>query len=122
MRRRDILRKCGGAAALGGLGFLAGCTGGGAEDEASADLGVESFDPRENDDGKLVVAVTVRNDGDAEGTGYLYVTVEAGEDISRESAELTVEPGETATADLEFTFDYETFDRGGSIETDLRDE
>ena len=121
MRRRDILRKCGGVLAVGGFGALAGCTGGKVEEEeGSADLKITSFDHGETDSGKLVVTVTVKNDGDADGTGTLYVTVEAGDDVTRKSPDVSVAAGETETVAIEYPFDYETFKGNGRIKTDLR--
>ncbi|WP_132057500.1 hypothetical protein [Halorussus amylolyticus] len=121
MRRRDTLRKCVGVVTVGGLGALAGCTGGGdADDGGEANLAVEGFDHGADDSGELVVTVTVENDGDAEGSGTLYVEVEAGEDITRESQEVTVAPGGSETYDLKFPFDYERFRDQGSISLDLR--
>ena len=120
MRRRDTLRKCGGVLAVGGLGALAGCTGGKVEEEGSADLEMKTFDYEKSESGKLVVTVTVTNKGDADGTGSLYVTVEADGEITRKSPDVSVAAGETKTFAIEFPFDYAAFKRGGSINVDLR--
>ena len=79
MRRRDTLRKCAVVGATGGLGLLAGCTGGDDGASKQADLSKESFDFHEGESGNLVVTVTVKNAGTAEGSGRLYVTVIAAE-------------------------------------------
>ena len=120
MRRRDTLQKFGGVLAVGGLGALAGCTGGKVEEEGSADLSVKTFDYEKSESGKLVVTVTVTNTGDADGTGSLYVTVEAGDDITRKSPDVSVAAGETKTLAIEFPFDYEAFTSNGQIDIDLR--
>lgn len=120
MRRRDILRKCSGVLAVGGLGALAGCSGGKVEEEGSADLEVKTFDYEASESGKLVVTVTVTNGGDADGTGSLYVTVEAGDDVRRKSPDVSVAAGETETVAIEYPFDYEAFKNNGRIDIDLR--
>jgi len=121
MRRRDVLRTCGGTAAVAGLAALAGCSGGDdAADEGSPALEVADFDHAESDAGDLLITVIVENTGDAEGSGTLYVTVEAGEDITRESRDVTVAAGETATLELEVGFAYDRFRSRGSLSFDLR--
>ncbi|WP_157971560.1 hypothetical protein [Halorussus litoreus] len=85
MRRRDTLRTCMALGATGGLGLLAGCSGGsdagpetqtGQSDEP---LAVSDFNYEEGDSGNLVVTATVTNAGESEATGYVYVTVTAAE-------------------------------------------
>ncbi|PSQ49159.1 hypothetical protein BRD15_03960 [Halobacteriales archaeon SW_6_65_15] len=145
MNRRDILRKCGAVGTAGGLGLLAGCSGGGESDgrsgaEESASLEVTDFDYHEDDSGELVVTVTIENSGESEGTGHLYVTVTAaattsesegdaeGETTtenaetvaSRESREVTVPAGETTTLEIPFEFTVEQFHRRGDLKVDLR--
>jgi hypothetical protein len=141
MRRRDTLRRCAVLGATGGLSLLAGCSGGsggrGGSDEGDSDessLSVETFDYEEGDDGSLVVTVSVKNAGDAEASGKLYVTVSAAEPTSetettddgddttaaRESLGVTVPAGETETVEVPFEFTVEQFERDGSLEVDLR--
>ena len=100
MDRRDILRKCGAAGVAGGLGLLAGCTGGGSpgsdSDAAeSASLEVTNLDYEEGDSGELVVTVTIENSGESAGTGHLYVTVTAAE----ATGETTDDANERGTED-----------------------
>jgi hypothetical protein len=146
MNRRDILRKCGAAVAAGGLGLLAGCSGGGetpddgSGSEESASLKTTGFDYEEGDSGNLVITVTIENSGEAEGTGHLYVTVTAaatttetkddanenateddnGTVASRKSREVTVPAGETKTLEIPFEFTVEQFERRGNLDIDLR--
>jgi len=122
MRRRDVLRTCGGTAAVAGLAALAGCSGGddAETDEGSPALEVADFDHAESDSGDLLITVTVENAGDAEGSGTLYVTVEAGDDITRESRDVTVSAGEATTLELEVGFAYDRFRSRGSLSFDLR--
>ncbi|NEU57421.1 hypothetical protein [Halorussus sp. MSC15.2] len=141
MRRRDILRNCAALGATASVGVLAGCAGGGGDSESgqSAALSKESFDFREGESGNLVVSVTLKNAGEVEGTGNLYVTVTAAERTdgnqsdgnqsdggddgtvaSRESMEVTVPAGETKTVELAFGISYEQFSREGSINVDFR--
>ncbi|MFC4449444.1 hypothetical protein [Halorussus aquaticus] len=141
MRRRDILRNGAALGATASVGALAGCAGGGGgESEQSAALSKESFDFHEGESGNLVVAVTLKNAGETDGTGNLYVTVTAaaertdgnqtegnrsdgGDDgtvASRESMEVTVPAGETKTVELAFDISYEQFSRQGSINVDFR--
>ena len=144
MERRDILQKCVGFGVAGGLGLLAGCSGGGSpggESANEASLKVTDFDYEEGDSGNLVVTVTIENSGESEGTGYLYVTVtaaattsEEGEDdggqndtteesntvASRESREVTVPAGETTTLEIPFEFTVEQFKRRGNLDIDVR--
>jgi hypothetical protein len=145
MDRRDILRKCGSTGIAGGLGLLAGCTGGGRPGDGSgsgesASLEVTNFDYEAGDSGKLVVTVTIENSGESAGTGHLYVTVTAAEATSdtaddanqnttddenntvasRESREVTVPAGETKTLEIPFEFTVEQFRRRGTLDIDLR--
>ena len=119
------------------------------ESEESAELAVKNFDYREGESGNLVVTVTVENSGDSEGTGHLYVTViatetttetgngtagsdedggndenggdaEDGTIATRESLEVTVPAGETKSLEIPFEFTVEQFERGGTIDIDLR--
>ncbi|WP_134672507.1 hypothetical protein [Halorussus marinus] len=122
MRRRDVLRTCGAAGSVAGLAALAGCSSG---DDAESDAGsvaleLAEFDHAESDSGDLLVTATVENAGDAEGSGTLYVTVEAGEDVTRESRAVTVAAGESTTVEIEVGFAYERFRSGGSLSFDLR--
>ncbi|MFC7080974.1 hypothetical protein [Halorussus caseinilyticus] len=135
--RRD---DCGSRVARGMFGGS-----GDAESGPSADLSKEGFDFREDESGNLVVTVTVKNAGDAEGTGHVYVTVTASEPTTgtetsdnatgesetetddgddtvaaRESREVTVPAGETKTVTLSFDVAYRQFARGGNIEVDFR--
>jgi len=123
MRRRDVLRSAGGAAAAGGLAALAGCSSdgdGGEADAESAALEIADFDHAEADSGDLLVTATVENGGDAEGSGTLYVTIEAGDDVTRESRDVTVAAGEATTVEIEVGFAYDRFRSRGSLSFDLR--
>ena len=120
MQRRDILQKCVGVATVGGLAALAGCTGSDADEGGTAVLERAGLDYAKGESGGLVVTVDVKNVGDAEGKGTLYVTVSAGDDVTRESKSVTVPAGETTTLELAFDLSYETFEDDGSIDTDLR--
>jgi hypothetical protein len=136
MHRRGTLRRCAILGATGGLSLLAGCSGGGSEEgeDGGSSLSVETFDYQEGDSGNLVVTVTVKNPGDAEASGKLYLDVtaaepttetETGEDgddtmAARESKDVTVPAGETETVEVPFEFTVEQFERDGSLEVDLR--
>ncbi|PSP55735.1 hypothetical protein BRC82_03890 [Halobacteriales archaeon QS_1_67_19] len=142
MRRRDTLRTCGALAAAGGLGLLAGCSGGGEDPDGSASLAVESFDYREGESGDLVVTVTVANAGEADGTGYLYLTVTAAAESAgnesdsggsenesdgdntvtvRKSREVSVPADGSKTVEIPVDVRYEQFVEKGSIDPDLRE-
>lgn len=135
MHRRDTLRKCAVLGATGGLSLLAGCSGGedGSETEQSS-LSIETFDYREGDSGNFVATVTVKNSGEAEASGKLYLDVTAAEPTSeteteedgddttatRESLDVTVPAGETKTVSVPFDLTIEQFERNGSLEVDIR--
>jgi hypothetical protein len=136
MHRRDTLQRCAVLGATGGLTLLAGCSAGDSEDgeDGRSSLSVETFDYREGDSGNLVVTVTVRNSGDAEASGKLYLDVSAAESTTeteteddgddtiaaRESRDVTVAAGETESVEVPFEFTVEQFERDGSLEVDLR--
>ena len=134
MHRRDTLRRCAVLGATGGLSLLAGCSGGDSEEgeNEESSLSVETFDYREGDSGNLVVMVTVKNPGDAEASGKLYLDVTAAESTTeteedgddtaaaRESRDVTVPAGETETVEVPFEFTVEQFERDGSLDVDLR--
>ena len=136
MHRRGTLRRCAVLGATGGLSLLAGCSGGGSEEgeDGESSLSVETFDYREGDSGNLVVTVTVKNPGDAEASGKLYLDVTAAESTTeteteedgddttaaRESKDVTVPAGETETVEVPFEFTVEQFERDGSLDVDLR--
>ncbi|WP_137283536.1 hypothetical protein [Halorussus salinisoli] len=136
MHRRDALRNCLAVGATASLGTLAGCSGGSGDSgsEQSGALSKESFDFREGESGNLVVSVTVKNSGDAEGTGNVYVSVTASERTSetgtddddddtvsaRKSRDVTVPAGESKTVTLAFDIGYDQFARKGNIDVDFR--
>lgn len=124
MRRRDTLRTCATLGATGGLGLLAGCSGGsdaGPEtttEQSDEPLEVSDFNYEEGDSGNLVVTATVTNAGESEATGYLYVTVTAAEPTRTTESEDSADDDATTDDDGGATTD----DGGDATTTDDGDD
>lgn len=85
------------------------------DDERDSGLHVSDFAFSEDDDGELVVTVTVANDATNERSGTVVVSVSVQDEEYEETASVTVAAGETETVEVPVPVDYETFDRNGNL-------
>lgn len=110
MNRRTAVRRTGAAAALA----LAGCLGG--DDEPAAQsLEVDDFAYHADDDGNLVVTVTVVNTASQPANGTLYVDVTANGSASTRARSVSVDAAGTTEVTAEFDVSVDAFEQQGSL-------
>jgi outer membrane usher protein FimD/PapC len=111
MNRRTAVRRAGTAAALA----LAGCLAGSDEEPAARSLEVDDFAYDADDDGNLVVTVTVVNTGSEPATGTLYVDVTVNGSAHTRVRSVSVDAAGTTEVTAEFDVPVDAFEENGSL-------
>ncbi|MFH5798723.1 hypothetical protein [Haladaptatus sp. CMAA 1911] len=125
MRRRDALRQFGlvaSLAATSGCAAILGGRGGNSDDgdkKRSGDLESVKIRPKENDDGNLVVVVTVQNHGSEKESATLKVTTTVDGVVHLMDPEITVPGNESKDVHVPFEVTYEKYDSAGKSSIDI---
>ncbi len=99
MERRTLLRDAGVAGAV----LLAGCLGGGRE-EFTMKVASQQID--QDEEGDLVLHVTISNPGNEKQTGTLYVTSKLNDEELVRVREVTLDAHQTTQVTIEYDVNY----------------
>ncbi len=116
MRRRDALQQFGlvaSLAATSGCAAILGGRGGNTDDgdkKRSGNLESVKIRPTENDDGNLVVVVTIQNHGSKKESATLKVTATTDGVVHLMDPEITVPGNESKDVHVPFEVTYEKYD------------
>ncbi|WP_327052369.1 hypothetical protein [Halomicrococcus gelatinilyticus] len=118
MHRRDALQRIGLVAAVASTSGCAAIIEGGpdrkprdGDRKRSGNLeSTNIIPPYEDEDGNVVVGVTITNNGDEQASATLEASLEIGESVHEKSTTVTVPGGESKDVTITYDLDFETYE------------